>query len=351
MNRSGLAWRLCVLSATFPALTMAQPTPPAETYARGLVIPPNLAETAAFRKAISPQALLVIGAVEPAAPTATLACDPKGSKWDWREKDVVMPVLHQRDCESCWDFVALSAFESSHLIENGLTATSAPVDVSEQEILDCTVPGDKERYSCQGGWYDLVFNRLEREGAGSASGYSTYVAAKAPACGTAQRTFKALSWGYVRNDLKADDAEIRKAICRHGPVVTAVSSIGWEKYRKATGSWPEKGIFKGFPSDPSLTVNTAVPGSVNHGVVIVGWDDADQAWIVKNSWGDQWGDAGYMRIGYGFNNVGFGAAWVKARRQNVVFPPVALEALRQIREGRLVDIRKVERDIFFARPQ
>ena len=35
-----------------------------------------------------------------------------------------------------------------------------------------------------------------------------------------------------------------------------------------------------------------------HAVTLVGWNDSDQAWIVKNSWGDGWGENGYFRIAY-----------------------------------------------------
>ncbi|PDW03299.1 hypothetical protein CJ255_09645 [Candidatus Viridilinea mediisalina] len=51
-------------------------------------------------------------------------------------------------------------------------------------------------------------------------------------------------------------------------------------------------------------------GRINHGVVIVGWDDAAGVWIVRNSWGTQWGEAGYMRIAYGTSNIGSMSAYV-----------------------------------------
>jgi C1A family cysteine protease len=35
-----------------------------------------------------------------------------------------------------------------------------------------------------------------------------------------------------------------------------------------------------------------------HVVLIVGYDDANEYFIVKNSWGDEWGDAGYFKIAY-----------------------------------------------------
>ena len=58
---------------------------------------------------------------------------------------------------------------------------------------------------------------------------------------------------------------------------------------------------------------------VNHAVTLIGWNDAQKAWIIKNSWGPLWGETGgygtergYMRIAYGSNNIGSGAAWSDA---------------------------------------
>ena len=50
--------------------------------------------------------------------------------------------------------------------------------------------------------------------------------------------------------------------------------------------------------------------AVNHGMLIVGYDDAlcsnNGAWIVKNSWGAGWGEAGYCYVAYGACNIGSG---------------------------------------------
>ena len=49
-----------------------------------------------------------------------------------------------------------------------------------------------------------------------------------------------------------------------------------------------------------------------HAVVIVGWDDANGAWLIKNSWGTDWGYDGYGWIAYGSNRIGRHSAWIVA---------------------------------------
>ena len=61
-----------------------------------------------------------------------------------------------------------------------------------------------------------------------------------------------------------------------GPVVVAVDSTNWRNY--GTGLFEE-------PNDsPNL----------NHAVLVVGYTST--YWLIRNSWGDYWGEAGYIKI-------------------------------------------------------
>lgn len=66
--------------------------------------------------------------------------------------------------------------------------------------------------------------------------------------------------------------------------------------------------FQGYKS--GVFNENANDNGINHAIVIVGWDDAKGAWRIKNSWSTGWGEAGYMWIKYGSNDIGYAATWV-----------------------------------------
>jgi hypothetical protein len=68
-----------------------------------------------------------------------------------------------------------------------------------------------------------------------------------------------------------------------------------------------------FANNPSGTVfqGTGYTG-INHDIILIGWDDSKGAWLLRNSWGPTWCDAGYCWIKYGANQVGTEAVWCTA---------------------------------------
>lgn len=94
--------------------------------------------------------------------------------------------------------------------------------------------------------------------------------------------------------------QIKNAIITYGAVTAGVCvDNGWYTY--------SGGVY-----NPTSNV---CGGSTNHQIVLVGWNDATQSWILRNSWGPSWGESGYMRIRYnptGTNSrVGEGTSWIK----------------------------------------
>jgi cathepsin L len=226
-------------------------------------------------------------------------CDPEAAEFDWRSKQAVTPIKDQGNCGDCFIFASTGAFESSWYLQNKKT-----ISVSEQQILNCAKGGD-----CAGGWHGNVFNFLKSNGV-TESAKIPYVGKPSGTCDASDHPYSAVNWGYVdQSGAMASPAAIKKAICVHGPVVSAVYAT--PAFQRYTG-----GVFNEFAEGNGSS-------SINHDVLIIGWDTRPDAWLIKNSWGDtQWGENGFMWIQLRSNYIGFGAAWVDA----VKLPPVASPA-------------------------
>ena len=308
----------------------------------GLVLPQNLAEL------IGKQKLAVNMLLEQKliSEEVIATCSASASSFDWRQNSGATPVRDQFGCGSCWAFATHGAFESSYRLINNKSINS-----SEQDTLDCNPWG----YSCAGGWW--AFQYLIDTGSPKEPTYP-YTGTKGTCRTNVTRPYRALAWGYVSNNSIPSVAELKQALCKHGPLAIAVLvtplfhaytsgvfnacanrwqastrySVG-DIVRSTSGdvhftcivagtsasgepSWPTPQ----YPGDlPTVTDGNATwqyLGIINHGVTLIGWDDTKGAWLVKNSWGTGWGESGYIWISYNCNNVGYAAAWVQAKKRS-----------------------------------
>jgi len=228
--------------------------------------------------------------------------DPTAPAFDWRTKNAVTPVREYLDntgqdtSYACWCFAAVAAFESSYLLQT--EEKPADLDASEQYILSCA-----DRESCEwGDWYGTAWDFMIEKG--------TVTEDQAPFeafCGNCPKNLKPRyfveTYGFVDKDKNIPDrVAIKKALCKYGPL--AVALYADDGFIAFDGS----GVYSGFHSNPN-----AGDEDVNHDVTVIGWDDAKSAWLIRNSYGTEWGDQGYMWLDYDSNNVGYLAAWVKAK--------------------------------------
>lgn len=191
--------------------------------------------------------------------------------WDWRTQGKLNPVKDQGSCGSCWAFAANGVHESTHAILKG---GSVP-DLSEQELVDCS--WNYQNMGCRGGWYFWAWNYLkDRVGITLTSSYP-YVGLDLE-CATSGKSRVSPITGYTT--INSDDASIKNAVTQR-PVAIAVDAGTWGGYNGG--------------------VMTSCGKSINHAVTLIGFNENDNAWIVRNSWGSRWGEAGHIRLAMGQN--------------------------------------------------
>jgi cathepsin L len=234
------------------------------------------------------------------------------SKFDWRDYDQVTEVRRQGTCGSCWVFGAIAAYEAAYLISAGQTNKQAELHVSEQQILDCSFA---ETNCVVGGWHEVVLVYLKFKGAISGKQYTydpDHPTRGACVSDFGSRPYFVANSGYVDLDdkLLASTEALKQAIYAYGPVVSAVAATAaWDSYEQANPDWKTEypnAVFKGEKT------KDLKESDINHEVLIVGWDDNRGVWLIKNSWGPEWGDSGYINLPYDTNYIGFGASWVTA---------------------------------------
>lgn len=190
--------------------------------------------------------------------------------WDWNEQGKVSRVKNQGYCGSCWAFSAVGNMESLNAIHNKLSHVQ---EFSEQQLVDC----DSVDLGCNGGEMQSAFQYVVQNGLESEQDYP-YLG-RDGRC-QAQGSRVALRISSFSN-ISKDEEEIKRALYEHGPLSVALNA--------------EKLQYYGYGI---IDENDCDPQALDHGVLLTGYgtENGKNYWIVKNSWGSDWGESGYFRI-------------------------------------------------------
>ncbi|EOA22120.1 hypothetical protein CARUB_v10002678mg [Capsella rubella] len=201
----------------------------------------------------------------------TSAGDVLPKSVDWRREGAVTEVKDQGHCRSCWAFSTVGAVEGLNKIVTGELIT-----LSEQDLINC----NKENNGCGGGKIETVYEFIMNNGGLGTDKDYPYKACNGVCDGRLKENNKNIMIDGYENLPANEEFALMKAVA-HQPVAAVIDSSNREFQLY------ESGVFDG-------TCGT----KLNHGVVVVGYgtENGRDYWLVKNSRGNTWGEAGYMKM-------------------------------------------------------
>ena len=204
---------------------------------------------------------------------------------DWTTEGAVTPVKDQGQCGSCWAFSATGAMEGAWALfgANALKSANALknkvlYNLSEQELVDCSVPEGNQ--GCNGGLMDQAFQYVVKNGLGTDASYP-YTATGPNAC---KNVSSVVTLSGFKDVPQNSEVALMTAVVQQ-PVSVAVEAD------QSSFQFYSGGVM-------SSTCGT----SLDHGVLLVGYGTSSTGqdyYKVKNSWGADWGEKGYILLGRG----------------------------------------------------
>ncbi|MED6181333.1 Cysteine protease rd19a [Stylosanthes scabra] len=224
----------------------------------------------------------------PILPTNDLPSD-----FDWRDHGAVTPVKNQGSCGSCWSFSTTGALEGAHYL-----ATGELVSLSEQQLVDCDHECDPDEpgscdSGCNGGLMNSAFEYILKSGGIMQEEDYPYKGSDRGTCKFDKTKIAASVANF--SVVSLDEDQIAANLVKNGPLAVAINAVFMQTYI-------------GGVSCPYICSRR-----LDHGVLLVGYGSGGYSpirmkekpyWIIKNSWGGNWGENGYYKICRGRNICG-----------------------------------------------
>ncbi|XP_048133952.1 pro-cathepsin H-like [Rhodamnia argentea] len=202
---------------------------------------------------------------------------------DWREMGIVSPIKDQGHCGSCWTFSTTGALEAAYH-----QATGKQISLSEQQLVDCARAFNN--FGCSGGLPSQAFEYIKYNGGLDTEEAYPYTAEDG-SCKFLADNVGVQVLDSVNITLGAED-ELKHAVAVVRPVSVAFQVV--KDFR----------LYKSGVYTSDTCGDTSM--DVNHAVLAVGYgvENGVPYWLIKNSWGADWGDHGYFKMEMGKNMCG-----------------------------------------------
>lgn len=195
---------------------------------------------------------------------------------DWHQLGAVTPIKNQGSCGACWAFSTTGALEGAKFVKTGELTS-----LSEQNLLDC----DHVDLGCNGGLMDNAFKFDEKSGGLCSEADYPYQASQ----GTCDTTCTDVEGSIVSTfiDVPPGDEKALVSAIAMQPISIAIEASQF--------------VFQFYKTGVLTDDSCGSRGTIDHGVLAVGYgtdlDSQAPYFLVKNSWGDGWGENGFIKIG------------------------------------------------------
>jgi C1A family cysteine protease len=203
-------------------------------------------------------------------------CSPDPTNFDWFACGACTPIYNQGQCGSCWAFSATETIES-YLFLGGQALQSLAVE----QIVSCDTAGEDQ--GCGGGFPTGAYSYVESAGGIEPYNDYPYIAegGEAGSCNFNSADIVADVTSY--NTVSGETGLYKQMSSQSGgPVSVCVDASSWQNY--------EGGVLSSCGTDVDHCVQAT--GYANYG-------ESGAYWIVRNSWGASWGQAGFIWIEIG----------------------------------------------------
>jgi len=233
--------------------------------------------------------------------TVTQATDEDLPNFDWRDHGYDFPVKDQGVCNAGYAFAAVDAVRAAIWKKDSIKLDF--LDFSENNAKECNWHAINHYAglpnTCEGGNFRMLTNLFTQEGLVFET-CDPYVASDTTCNTSCKSQYYITEWQEFSQSYQIALTElIKQKLIEHGPLYSQMD--------------PKISGFSDYTGGTVLMETSTDPNKWTHGVLIVGWDDGigpTGAWIVKNSYGTDWGDNGYFYIGYGIAGIGSSLATV-----------------------------------------
>jgi C1A family cysteine protease len=191
---------------------------------------------------------------------------------DWVAKGKTTKVKDQRECGSCW------AFSTTETIESALLMAGKTVQpLSPQEVVDC----DSNDQGCGGGWPREAIAWVKEQGGQDTEQCYPYTGQDGT-CSSSQCT----PFTNIKTvvPIGQTETETYAALAKYGPLSICADASSWSNYNGGIMTADQCGQ------------------DIDHAIQLTGYSpDQGGYWIVRNSWGPDWGVDGFIWLQYGQN--------------------------------------------------